>query len=519
MVAKISIDTPHLGSFQSFDLHRSGAFIISPDDPFDPFVDIEFTRSTFNASEQLYSSVQCANSAEYAGTTEADRAYKETMSRSCRYNNLFYRPSDKTFHYFPGPKENELYAILSNSKNGADSVESDFKRKMSVSMDQSLPTGPLENQQEIFYGTAEWSPILHVGEDPPDASSYSAASVNTKQDLVFTLYRTFYGFNLGHFIWDEILPQFSLLDIFDLVGPQTRHVPLFVELPNKIDAWYRCHPKFRPRYDDCVKMYHKWFPPLMNVLTDPFSGDIMRTGNWLQGEDAVGIGLNNKYPNDIAALTERSAKIEKTLAASRGHYNTLLPNTSWVVLPNALAGIGRLNNFGCFGDCTTGRSSQRYRFRNFVLENILGTNRFKELNGRAPQVFITFSLPGGSSRPGEVSFFEKFISAAKARYGSHRIRVDDMAKLSFKEQGELALDTAVFVSNHGGGSSTSIFLPKGASVLLYHTPNVKFDHRYYETLSYLRTVWIPLKDYNNTEKLMGLAEAALEAISGFYPDF
>ena len=94
-----------------------------------------------------------------------------------------------------------------------------------------------------------------------------------------------------------------------------------------------------------------------------------------------------------------------------------------------------------------------------------------------------------------------------------------MAKLSFKEQAELALDTAVFVTNHGGGSSTSVFLPRGASVLLYHTPNVKFDRRYYETLSYLRTVWIPVEEYDNTEKLMGVAEAALEAISEFYPDF
>ena len=130
---------------------------------------------------------------------------------------------------------------------------------------------------------------------------------------MFTLYRTFYGFNLGHFIWDEILPQFSLLDAFDLVGTKTMNVPLFVELPNKIDAWYRCHPNFRPRYEDCVKMYHIWFPPLMNVATDPSSGDLLRTGNWLQGKDAVGVGLSNEgYHVDNATIAKRREKIQKT---------------------------------------------------------------------------------------------------------------------------------------------------------------------------------------------------------------
>lgn len=518
VIANILIDSSPWESFQSSSEGQFGAFTISPDDPFDPFVDIDFTRSMLISSDQLHSSVQCANSAEYGGMAESDRAYKETMSRSCRYTNLFYRPSDKSFHYFPGPKENELYALLSEEKNSAQSVASDFKQKMSVSMDQSLPTGPLENQQVKFYGAAVWSPIVHFGENPPEVSSYSIASSNMKKDLVFTLYRTFYGFNLGHFTWDEILPQFVLLDTFDLVGTRTRHVPFFIEVLTKIDGWHRCHPKFQSRYDDCVTMYRKWFPPLLNVLTDPSSGDILRTGNWLQGNDAIGVGLKNDNTIDNATIAKRREKIRKTRLLGR-KYNELMPNTSWVVLPTALAGIGRLNNFGCFGDCTTGRSSQRYRFRNFVLENILGTKRFTELNGQTPQVHITFSLPGGSSRPSEVSFFENFIAAAEVRYGSHRIRVEDMAKLSFKEQAELALNTAIFVTNHGGGSSTSIFLQKGASVLLYHTPEVKFDRRYYETLSYLRTVWIHPKDYNNTEKLMGMAEAALEAISGFYPEF
>ena len=48
------------------------------------------------------------------------------------------------------------------------------------------------------------------------------------------------------------------------------------------------------------------------------------------------------------------------------------------------------------------------------------------------------------------------------------------------------------------------------------------DHRtyYYETLSYLQTVWIPLEDYNNTAaKLMGVSDAPLEAMWPIYPDF
>ena len=251
--------TTPLDSSQSFNFRRSGVFTLSPHDPFDPFVDIEFTKSTFDHSNTVHSSAKCANSVQYAGATESDKAHKEIMSRSCKYSNLFYRPSDKTFHYFPGPKENDLYTILSEEMNDTISVVREFKQKMSVSMDQSISTGSLENTGVKFHTAAKWSPIIHFGENPPEVSSYSIASTGTEQDLVFTLYRTFYGFNLGHFIWDEVLPQFNLLDIFDLVGKQTRHVPFFVELPNRIDEWYRCHPKFRPRFDECVKKYINGF--------------------------------------------------------------------------------------------------------------------------------------------------------------------------------------------------------------------------------------------------------------------
>ena len=95
-----------------------------------------------------------------------------------------------------------------------------------------------------------------------------------------------------------------------------------------------------------------------------------------------------------------------------------------------------------------------------------------------------------------------------------------MTKPSFQEQAVgIGYCSAIFVKNIGG-STTSAFLPNEASVLFHHTPKDMFGHcTYYETLSYLQTVWIPLEDYNNTANLMGVSDAPLEAISPIYIDF
>eukprot|EP00957_Ditylum_brightwellii_P018076 1362057-Ditylum_brightwellii.AAC.1 len=183
----------------------------------------------------------------------------------------------------------------------------------------------------------------------------------------------------------------------------------------------------------------------------------------------------------------------------------MLPNATLVLLPTVLAGIGKHGQMMCEGDCALHRSSQLFSFRSYLLRNILYPN-YESISMQLPAGYITFSLPGGSSRPHEVSFFENIIPIAKDLYGEEKVKVVDMAKLpTFQEEAHLAMNTAVFFANHGGGSSTSIFLPWGSSVFLYAAgahakykdgpwidigKKVHLDSIFYATSSYIRPTWI-----------------------------
>jgi hypothetical protein len=146
---------------------------------------------------------------------------------------------------------------------------------------------------------------------------------------------------------------------------------------------------------------------------------------------------------------------------------------------------------------------------------------YESISKQSPAGYITFSLPGGSSRPDEVSFFENIIPIAKNLYGEEKVKVVDMAKLStYQEEVHLAMNTAVFFANHGGGSSTSIFLPWGSSAFLYAAgPCSKgslwcdignknhLDTIFYTTSSYIRPTWIHENERDDVTRITKMMQS------------
>jgi len=294
--------------------------------------------------------------------------------------------------------------------------------------------------------------------------------------LAFLLYKPSFSQNFGHFIWDDLLGQFALLQLFGLhpYDEDIQPVPLYVELADEergvnyggVDPHWQCFVDHAASvWNDCTKIYRKLYHELFGIRADKCSGDIFRTGNWLLGRGMIGNwGNHPKYDCSPAHANDdgNSAPSE------------------YVLLPQVFAGTGRLGFWSCEGACSLGRGPQFWDFRNFLFDRILGRGGACWLHEQRPKGYITFSVPGGSSRPDLVWWFKAEIELARAKYGDAVVKVVDMAKLTIQEQARLTRNTAILLTNHGGGGAVSNFLDRGASVLVFWHGDRRMEHNFYQ---------------------------------------
>jgi hypothetical protein len=499
-------------------LHLSSALIKMTDEiskpdqirklPFDSFSDLTFAPLKESATTSHYSSFHCVGT----GTMTKNRQSEvdslmlhrpNYVSRACYYRNLYYRPSDQSFHYFSTKAESNMW---NEAKLAGNKSYNELQSRMQVTI-ANVPdskTVQVPGTRLEHFNFIPWRPILHQDESPVS----NVTMVGTANSH-FLLYQPYHGFNLGHLIWDDFLSLFSLLDLFHKSeDPTVQAVPLFVELPNKKkkknyggpDNLYRCSPHNFVKWNMCVKMYKRAFPSLMGILPDSCSGDILRTGNWLLGENAIGVWRNDQ---------------------PQCHNNmnrTNLAPSDYVLLPHVMAGTGRLGQFSCGDDCSIGRGPQFYRFRNYMLRNVLGTKRASELSKRPPVGYITFFISTNSSRPGKVYAFDEEIRLTKEKYGEQAVEVVAMSTMTMAEQVELAANSAVFLTNHEGGGVMSMFLEKGSSVLVFWHDQMRFDHPFYESAGYFRTTYIDIKDRPYINRTMAMIDAEVEKTAIVWPD-
>jgi hypothetical protein len=132
--------------------------------------------------------------------------------------------------------------------------------------------------------------------------------------------------------------------------------------------------------------------------------------------------------------------------------------------------------------------------------------------------YITFSLAHGATRgKGEVSLFEQEIKAARRRYGDEAVKAVDFANMTMAEQGRLIGDSAALFTNHGGGSASTVFLPKASAAFVYFRGQQR-DHEFYRSVSYFTTQWIAYEQRGNVERTMRLLDMELHKTAIVYPD-
>jgi len=149
------------------------------------------------------------------------------------------------------------------------------------------------------------------------------------------------------------------------------------------------------------------------------------------------------------------------------------------------------------------------------MRNLLGEDSHST---RPPKGYITFSLALGATRgKGEVTFFAEEVRLARQRYGEDAVMAVDFSNMTMEDQGRIISNSAVLFTNHGGGSASTVFLPKGSAAFVYYRGEQR-DHEFYRNVAYFRTQWIEYHERRDVERTMGLLEMELTKTSILYPN-
>ena len=409
---------------------------------FDPFRDIRASsnenggpgRVSYQAEDEAleviqpedrFSSFRCSQS-----DVLVDKGYEPGASRSCMFHNLYYHRGSKSFHYFSSPEE--------SCARNATAIE----EQTTTVAGYLLHEGSKKRIKKTIAAT-KLTPKVHTNESLPTSLSL----IDMPANPVFLLYVISYSFNIGHFVFDDAMSLFTLLDYFGY-SEMSRQSYQMIPLPVSIghEPYFRC----QTRMDSCNKMLSKVMPALLGIA----------------------------FTNDTFLLTTDNL----------GGVDT--SDSEWLLLPTVIVGTGRIAYISCHGDCALHRATQLFRFRRWMFQNLFGED---DGNARADMVatsgIITVALPIGNTHHG-VQSFDEIIPALKARFGDENVRAYDMANLTLQEQAEVVSQTKVFLCNSGGGSASSLFLPRGSSLILYHLRDTMNDKSLYDSVPYFHIDWL-----------------------------
>ena len=106
--------------------------------------------------------------------------------------------------------------------------------------------------------------------------------------------------------------------------------------------------------------------------------------------------------------------------------------------------------------------------------------------------------------------FEQLITALKEHKDKFDVVAIRMSKLSPFEQVRISSQAAVYVSTVGGGAVTGMFVPRGASVVLFHEKDSLLDKDFWNQASWLRAKFYSLEEYTNTQLIVNFILHAVE---------
>jgi hypothetical protein len=314
-----------------------------------------------------------------------------------------------------------------------------------------------------------------------------------EDDVVLVPFHSFAGHNVGHLLWDDFLPIYTLLQIFgflekDDASSSYDYRPLLIRLDTLPTLYASCEIR-RNKKSGCAQNFHK-FLPLMGIDPNTFTTlkEVQLTTN-----------NNNKNPDTSIPICARHAVAGLGMLTDHG-----LKDHGWEPLAtDAVHNVGK--------------GPQLYQFRNFMIRN-MGLPVVPPSLVQQQQFHIL--LNAHSSRDAERDFgLEEQHRVLTAAFPTTRVSVVKLSDYTLQEQVELVSQrTNIFVSTCGGGSMTAFFLPRGASLILYYAEKSGFnfdkfaltggpailDWDLFNNVGYLRVHWLPIGTMNTQEGLEAL---------------
>jgi hypothetical protein len=454
------------------------------------------------ADESIYSQVHCVgetyppipddavpvNKRQVKLKAQADADWTWTR-RSCQFSFFCFDLETREFQIYQDQKEHEILDFLQKRPHMDVSqsfvTEHELTRNQRLNSSFAVSIGGINlkwTRADHGVPRLKWFPrILH---EPP--KDFYALPDN----VVLLPFHSLAAFNPGHLVWDDFLPIFTILKMFQLDRKEL--LLLRYVLPDK-GLWASCD--WGPRNEDCVHMLRKF-------------GTMMTTNP------------------DMKILTQREVNINASGTSES-------PKSNLVCARNGLAGLGALTDHGSDkghgwepGDYRSvhnhGRAGLFWDFRLFLMDN-LGIVQ-KPLNDKPFK--IIFSAQSSSQASRSIRF-EPELQYLRDRLDPNLAVVEEhiMSKYSLKEQAEMVSQAAIYVTGSGGGAVSATFLPRGASLLVYyHSAGgfvnnksngdpARLDWDMFNNMGYLRVHWIPMETKSvDTSALLTLILHELDVI-------
>jgi len=375
--------------------------------------------------------------------------------RSCHFQNLCFDTEDREFVMFTSPEQHKLEEAL--EKPQSDTFWTASSKNTSVSV------GGMNPKWNDEHKLLKWYPTLR---DANDDLKSQGGYFMLQTDKVLIPWHSMAGHNPGHLVWDDFLPLYKLITAFDLIDKDM----VLIRYDLTLAMWAGC----QRQWEKCRPILKKFLPLL-------------------------GTHLN-------MTSSQNDTSLELVVDGEQ-----LSRKSKYVCAPNGAAGLGYLTDHfksyhGWHPDdykmaLNTGRGGQMYQFRNWMVDNVYEEKRDERKISKAPYRII-ISSSSSNKGPRNVSF-NHLATNIRNRLG-HKYELDIkevvLNTMSIKEQVQLTADAAIFISMCGGGAVTSMFLPKGASLLLYYTaaghgrhPNTpaRLDWDLLNNIGYIRVHWLP----------------------------
>jgi len=421
------------------------------------------------------------------------------QKKSCEFSNLFcFDTKKKDFVVFDNSRNEEMYKYA--EQQPFLDISQSFLKKSESKMN-SVALGGINLKWSEGISRLKWFPEIRTIKPNQSLSYYELPS-----SVVMVPFHSMNGANPGHLVWDDFLPIHTLLVMFQLNNKSTDLMMMrYILKDQDRGLWASCDWNDE-KNKSCETMYRK-FLPLM-------------------------LGLGSDRARDTLATTE---VFDFQLVDDNDTKNNSHNQSTLVCAQHGLAGIGALTDHGTSKlhgwenkdyEITQnhGRGGMIYEFRNFMLKN-MGIPT--ELNHKPP-FRIIFSEK--SSNIGHRNFdFTKQKQMLEQTFNPSYVSVESyiFSEMSLANQLETASQASILITSCGGGAVTSMFMPKGSSVIFYYLEDggvinnkptgkpARLDWDLFNNMAYLKVHWLPagtMKKDADTKAFLLLIQHELDSL-------